>query len=133
MKVITKRDVIKSVLSRYQEQYKNYRDDQIVGVGAGRASVGETKRLLSKLDLDKCTEADVDAAIGTKGWASLTCDECHEKVDALIHIGDEPDYEAQWQMLCANCIKKAADMLTRKALSVNKNGRTENPTVAPGA
>lgn len=111
MKIVTKRERIESVRDRWQKQYRHYSPDTLIGGGASREQVGVISRRLSKLDLSTCSEADVDAAIGVKKWASLRCDECLEDKDILMRMGDEPDYKARWQDLCADCLRRAITTL----------------------
>lgn len=126
MKIIVERDVIRTVRDRYMEQYKGYADDYMLGYGAGRRPCGESRKRLAALDLETCSRADVDAAIGNTGWASLTCDECGEDVERIVRIGQEPDYEARWQDLCLPCLKKACALLEAEGLDeVEEQGRNE--------
>ncbi len=116
MKIIHRRDVIKSVARRYNEQYARYDDDTEVGYHQTRHRVGDTKKNLAALDLDTCSLDDVVAAMGgTTGWGSLECDECGKDVAALVRFGDTPDYEARWQDLCADCLGKGAILAQEQA------------------
>jgi hypothetical protein len=38
----------------------------------------------------------------------MTCDACGKDVDAIMRIGDEPDYEARYIDLCVDCLSHAA-------------------------
>jgi hypothetical protein len=46
--------------------------------------------------------------IGTGGWAKNECSECGTDCAVLMHIGDEPDYEARYVELCAGCLANLA-------------------------
>jgi hypothetical protein len=112
MSIITKREVIRGVKHRFLEQYETYRDSYVIGPPHSQSPVGDIKQRLAALDLETCSEADVDAAMGgVTGWASLRCDECGKDSDAIARIGAEPDYEARWQDLCIDCIERARAML----------------------
>ena len=111
MRIVTKREKIRSVRGLWNSQYSSYTRGHIL---YGGRCVGEIEDALARLDLDVCADTDIDAAIGTKGWGSLVCDECHADTDALVRIGDEPDYDMRWQDLCAACVGKAAQMLSVK-------------------
>lgn len=108
MKAIHQRDVIREVGPRWTEQYKQYQPDQKIGIRKNREAVGVIRKRVAALDLETCTVADVDKAIGTTGWADNECDECHKSFPVLIRLGAEPEYDARWQDLCGKCLGKAA-------------------------
>lgn len=110
MKVIQRRDVIRRLRDRFNEQYK---DDAFVFRFARAApeTVAQVKARLALLDLETCSVGDVDKAMGSTGWADMECDECGTNSPALVHLGSEPDYDARWQDLCADCIAQAARLL----------------------
>jgi hypothetical protein len=108
-RVVTKRDVIRGVRAGWNEQYRQYRDDERL---RGGSRIGDIRARLAALDLDTCSEADVDAAIGAPRWAENRCDECNRDVERLVRIGDEPDYYAQWRDVCPDCIAQIARLLT---------------------
>ncbi|MDO8421127.1 MAG: hypothetical protein Q7S99_03095 [Parvibaculum sp.] len=114
MKIITQRDEILSVRKRFFEQYKNHSDNYVFWLSDPK-SIGESRAELSALNLETCSVADVDAAIGRAGWIENKCDICREDSPILIQLGDEPDFESRWQTLCASCLKKALDTLTSAA------------------
>jgi hypothetical protein len=103
------RDVIRGVRDRFNGQYREYRDGYRFPAGK---TVGEIKAALAGLNLDTCSRADVDEAMGTlTSWVSNACDECGAEHETLVRIGDEPDYDARWQDLCLSCLRKARDFL----------------------
>ncbi len=111
MRIITKRDVIRGMRSRWRDQYGQRRDDEVVGVGASRRSVKEIARDLERLNLDTCDAAEIDAIIGNSSWTENRCDECKKDSDVLVHMGDEPDYDMRWLSLCPDCIAAAVALL----------------------
>ena len=56
---------------------------------------------------DTASVADVTAIIGNDSWTSLKCDECGKYVDAVVQVGEEPDYESYSAKLCKPCVYKA--------------------------
>jgi len=50
---------------------------------------------------------DVDRVIGNASWTRLHCDGCGESVDAVITVGQEPDYESATASLCPKCMAEA--------------------------
>ena len=126
MRIIIEREVIRTVRDRFMTQYKGYPSTYLLGFGAGRFAVGESRRRLAALDLETCSRAEVDVAVGTDGWASLTCDECGEAVERIVRIGQEPDYEARWQDLCLPCLEKACALMKAEGPDeVEEQGRNE--------
>ena len=111
MQLIHKRDIILSVRDRWREQYRHYTPDTMFSTPPEPKSAIDAR--LDKLDLATCSEADVDKAIGRKGWVALECDECDENFETVIRIGQEPEYEARWQDLCSGCLAKALEMMTK--------------------
>src|SRR4051812_22293846 len=105
MKVIQRRDVIRGVRDRWNEQYGKWEGAALIG--RNREPVSAIRARLAALDLEKCSQADVDTAVGVDGWAKNKCDVCGRDVPVLMHIGEEPDYEARWQEICLDCPTKA--------------------------
>ena len=50
---------------------------------------------------------DIDQIIGNGSWTKLECDECGTIVDAIIQLGQEPDYESSTASVCFDCLKAA--------------------------
>ena len=109
MHIITERQIIQEVRERWLTQYASYRDTDRLWDKA--RTVGESRAAVNTLDLDKCTRADVDRAIGNTSWAANECDECKQHRPVLVHFGDDPGYDARWQDVCLDCLSKAADLL----------------------
>lgn len=107
MRIVTERDVIRDVRDRWDRQYEKYTNEYRL---YGGKTVGSIRDALSLLDLEHCSVADVTAAIGTDGWAANKCDECGEHKQVLVHIGDEPDYDARYQELCVECLRAAIEI-----------------------
>lgn len=40
-----------------------------------------------------------------------TCDECCEKADNVVQIGEEPDYESSTAKICEPCLRKALALI----------------------
>lgn len=54
------------------------------------------------------TPGAVDAAVGHGAQTRLTCNECgRDDADALVTIGEEPDYESATASACLPCLRKA--------------------------
>lgn len=107
MRVVTKRELIKGVRNSWREQYQREICDLTNPRHHDRAAVDDA---LFRLDTDTCSEADVDAVIGVKGWVRNECDECHRDMDTLVRIGPEPDFDVRYLDLCADCISAASKL-----------------------
>lgn len=103
MKLITKRDVIKQVAERWQNQYTPFSSHSY-------DKYNTYKKLLA-LDLDTATEDDVEKIIGNRSWTRLSCEQCDKEVDTLVQVGQEPDYESRTASLCLDCIRAAVALL----------------------
>ena len=103
--VLTKREAIKDSRPRWKRQYADYPDDR--KVGWANKTAGEIRSDLDALDLETCGSDDIDAAMGTTGWAVIDCDECGQEKETLVRIGDELEYDARWQDLCEDCLALA--------------------------
>jgi hypothetical protein len=111
VKLNYQRDVIRGVRDHWIRQYANYpQTHQFTPTGP---TVAEIWANLTALDLETCSEADIDRAIGVTGWASHKCDECDETKEILAHFGAEPDYDATWQDLCADCLRNGLELLEK--------------------
>ena len=53
---------------------------------------------------------DVDAVIGNKSWTDCRCDDCGKYVDAVVQLGQEPDYDSATANICFPCLKKAVKL-----------------------
>lgn len=108
MTPIQQRDIIREVRKRWMEQYKGTPADSLIGVRDNAEPVGVIRKRLAALDLETCSVADVDTALGTTGWVDNECDECSKSFPVVIRLGGEPDYDSRWQDLCRGCLINAA-------------------------
>ena len=111
MKRITERDRILTVAERWDAQYSI----NIEGVPPrpdNPLASGDTARQISerlhKLNLKKVKASTVNKVIGNDSWTRLTCDECGRDVDAVLTVGQEPDYESRTASICRKCAEKVA-------------------------
>lgn len=104
MRLITIRDQIRAVPTRWRRQYQYYPPE------SDKAEIG---RKLDALDLETVSVAEIDRIIGNDSWTELKCDECEKKVDVLVRLGnDEPDYDAHLFDICAGCLRTALSKVT---------------------
>lgn len=101
MYLLHKQDVIKSAPRRWEEQYKNY---------GNRYGHIDTMIKLNSLEWP-FTDKQVNDIIGNDRWTKLECAECGKDVETLVHIGDEPDYDACWVDICMECVTRAYNEL----------------------
>lgn len=104
MNIITKQSKvipgIESFLSNYQH------------VSGGSSFYNEERfNKISKLVPETCSVEEFETALGFRHWTWNRCDECGEDFEVILHIGDDVDYDARWQCLCAGCLMKAVKVL----------------------
>ena len=80
MKLITTRDIIKSVPERWARQYSLTCPDT--------GTAGRILSALRSLDLETCTTKDIANVIGNGTWTNLHCHSCEKNVEAVVHIPD---------------------------------------------
>lgn len=101
------REQVQGVAARWRAQYcKNgewggSRDDPLV--------IYERLLALPK----EATAADVAGIIGNDSWVGENCTECGKR-EAIVVVGEEPDYESLTVWLCAACIRRLAAMLDER-------------------
>lgn len=49
----------------------------------------------------------VNEIIGNQSWTRCLCNECNRDVEAVVQLGQEPDYESRTAWICRDCIKLA--------------------------
>jgi hypothetical protein len=96
MKVITERELIKTVPQRWKSRYSSgkYGQDKIV-----------IMEQLDNLNIDTVSSEEISKIIGNNSWTLLKCNECNKSVKTVIQLGDEPDYESHTVFICLECIK----------------------------
>ena len=131
MKLITQRDQIRTVAARWKEQYYHQRfhplTNRLVSHWSTTYSHDSTEAIYNKLaalDGETATAADIDAIVGNNSWSSVGyhCSECDtQPTDAILQIGEEPDYDSATAFLCRDCAAKVANAFPPTAGSVNIN------------
>lgn len=100
IRAFTKRDVIRDVPFRWRQQYP----DQHYPPGDEKYAIGDH---LDALDVETATEDDIAKVIGNTTWTNMSCDACDQSVDALVTVGQIPDYESRTANLCLDCARVA--------------------------
>jgi len=99
MKLITKEMLIKDVAESWKRSYlRNGEWYETIS--------GDTEIVYRKL-LKATTEQEVVGAIGNKSWTSLYCNDCEKEVNAVVQLGEGPDYESHTAYICFDCLEKA--------------------------
>lgn len=105
MRIVTIRDVIRTVVEKYKEQYGN-KLDQATLVGVPR----DILRNLEKLDLETATASNVVAITKNSSWVSLRCINCGKErteVVAIFYLEDEIH-------LCESCLQNGLSLLKER-------------------
>ena len=104
MELITRKSLAAKALSRWNAQYGERPDaSQTSFIGNWRAIAIGLESLGEAPDPD-----EVDRVIGNGSWTECRCDECRKAVDAVVLVGEEPNYESATAMLCRDCAVQAA-------------------------
>ena len=102
MNLITKSDILKELPKRYSHQYPKNRE-----FWDGKSS----GQILELLRIEKpLTEARAIEILGHSSWTSLKCDECNREVQAVVQLGQEPDYESATACICVDCLNEAVKL-----------------------
>ena len=112
MILLTTRTKIRSVADRGKEQY--CRGDRWCEAWRGRKPADVIYKRLAALDVETATAADVEEIIGNDSWTVIDCDECGERVPAVVRVGYDPDYESSMNstaLVCADCLRRALSMI----------------------
>ena len=74
----------------------------------GRDVAGE----LRALDPGTATVDQVNEILGRDMVYRLECNECGEVAEALVQIGEEPNYETNTAYVCRACLERALRLVT---------------------
>ena len=80
----------------------NYPKDTITTVGSSNKTYDKL------IDLGPTPNPDdVDKIIGNNSWTEVPrCEQCDKRVEAVVEVGQEPDWESRTCYLCKECITK---------------------------
>ena len=106
MKIITRQELADGAARRWKEAYLKSDGKTWSSSARGLPPKADTYAELIKLAIG--TPPDViDKTIGNGSWTNLSCDECQaDGVDAVVQVGEEPDYESCTANLCLDCVAK---------------------------
>lgn len=111
MKIITQRDLIKTVAKRWDQQYHPYVNDVPLFSARNGFRRDLTKKeiheALKNLDPETCSAEEVNNIIGNSSWTNLTCNQCQKQVKEVIELGEEPDWESNTAQICFSCLEDA--------------------------
>jgi hypothetical protein len=108
MKLFTKKEVLDTLLKGYIDwiggNHRTFR--------CGRNSADVIKQLSQE---DNLTQERAQEIIGhTYRELELICDECGKDSDALIRLGEQPDYESRTASICQKCLANAQELINPK-------------------
>lgn len=113
IQVVTRRMVIREARQRWLQVYKDDPVDWEIGKPGELKSVGAIRAALEALDIEVCTIADLDEAIGGAGWANNQCDECDRDQETVVQLSRKPSFgdDGRWIKLCLDCLDRARSLL----------------------
>jgi len=96
--LITREQVAAQTAERFRRQY---------GPNFGVYPWGDSAEVLKQLNALGPSPAVEDVEALCQGWTLLSCDECGDRVDQVVQVGQEPDYESSTACLCWKCAVNA--------------------------
>ena len=96
--LITREMMAASTAERFRVQY---------GPDFGVFPFGDSAELLKQLLALGPSPTVQQVETLCPGWTSLDCDECGEKVDEVVQVGQEPDYDSATACICWRCATNA--------------------------
>lgn len=96
--LITREMMAANTAERFRQQY---------GPDFGVYPFGDSGEILRQLLALGPTPTVQQVEILCPGWTLLDCDECGEKVDQVVQVGQEPDYESATACICWRCATNA--------------------------
>jgi len=116
VKLITRQTEANELVDRFKEWEKQQTTYIPILRGRGLGMpVKELKKLGPNPDPDAC-DAVIRQQIAIHTWPSgetptwtnvPTCDECGQSKDAVVRVGEEPDYESSTAFVCRDCLSEA--------------------------
>jgi hypothetical protein len=104
VRVINRRDIIRSVRDKWNMQYGTKGDYKFFD----GTTAGSVRKHLAALDLETCSVDDLGLH---SSWSNNICDECGGGFEYTVQLGEEPDYDRRWQNLCVTCLENAVALL----------------------
>jgi len=106
MQLVTKRDIIKQVISDWEKAYSSglYGGDKL-----------EILEKLKKINLNTVSAKKIDSIIGNKSWTSLNCSVCGKHSDKVVVLKDLYDRLGNTCIvyLCLNCVLKINNLFLK--------------------
>lgn len=96
--LITRLQVAASVKDRFAQQY---------GPDFHSYPFGNSAQIHKQLVMlgDSPSVESIEAMM--PGWTRLTCDDCGQDAEAVVQVGQEPDFESSTAALCRACAAMA--------------------------
>lgn len=103
MNLITKKELLASLASRWEWHYRAYLKD-----GDSNDKSLKYEKLLNEPNL---TESRATEIIGNSSWTHNVCDECSNECDIVVQLGQESDYESSTAQICLICLQVAIQLI----------------------
>lgn len=117
-RVETERERVRAVADRWAAQYPIHQwpDRPDSALNHKRATIAK----LRAIDVETATAAEVNEIIGNDSWCGPdNCDECGVRTFDMVHIGEEPDYEARYVEVCRGCLLKMVSLIDNQTEEVS--------------
>ncbi len=112
MNLITKRQLIDAVANNWKKQY--FRN------GAWLEGIDPpSKQTYLKLEELKtgASEDQIAAIIGNRTWTQNKCNECGKDCEAVVQLGELPDYDSATANICLACLTEAMELISTVKVS----------------
>ena len=98
------------LLIKKSELIKSFKDRWIAQYGSNKSERNEAikQRIFNE---NPTTEDGIYSIMGNKSWTALYCHECDCEVDAIVVLGQEPDYDSATASVCLNCLNAARSLI----------------------
>jgi len=98
MKVLTKRDLIKDIITAWERQF---------GVEPEKPRWRSVLNQLRQLNLSTASAEEVEGIIGNRTWTRLQCIECHRESESAMQLGEDLECEGVAPCICPSCLRGA--------------------------
>lgn len=110
----TRESLAAGVVDKWKEQYAKGGEWGDIYIGGYAVSAKTIYDALVALGPTPCPDK-VDEVIGNGSWTHLYCNECRQRVDLAVCVGEEPDYDSATAYLCEPCLRAAYALLPVEA------------------
>jgi hypothetical protein len=106
MKLITRQSKVKGAIQSFLNNYPHHNRPN------APFYTRERYNKVVALDLETATPEDVEQILNFS-WVECLCHECGGSFDAVVQVGQEPDYDTRSANVCKGCLLRALGMVDK--------------------